>query len=551
MLLCATAAALGAQSSSDSLVFRGLDLESRGAYREAAAAFRAALSAPASNTALIGLERVYAELGQTDSILPVVQALIARRPADPLVRMVQLRALHMLGRVADAAAAFEGWVSTDPGNPAPYRGYVQLLLEQGQTSAADSVLRRASLELRGDQDISSESAQLHAAMGRWVAAARSWRVAIVRAPHFDQAAVFSLQPATLATRDSIRAVLRAQPVELGARRILSSLELAWGRPADAWAALTALPVDDATIAAWVEFAEQAERSELWGAARDAYVAAFERTRMTRHAIRGATAALAANDPGAAIPLATALLSLGDSVTAARNGAPLLVRALSRAGRIAEAEAVSARYAAVLSADERERLAQELAAGWVREGNIARARSVLGSSRSGAAEVEGWIALFEGDLRTARVALRRAERPSADVVLAQSVLARTRADSGRTLGSAFLALTQRDSARAAQLFAQAADAIPDAAPLLLAVSARMGTARPDVALALWQRIANEYTMSPEGSEAHLEWGRALKRRGDVPGARAVLENLILTYPRSALVPQARMELERMRGATPTP
>ena len=65
------------------------------------------------------------------------------------------------------------------------------------------------------------------------------------------------------------------------------------------------------------------------------------------------------------------------------------------------------------------------------------------------------------------------------------------------------------------------------------------------MTLWQRVANEHEKAPEAPEAHLEWARGLKRRGDVAGARARLEHLIINYPGSALVPQARRELDALR------
>jgi hypothetical protein len=42
---------------------------------------------------------------------------------------------------------------------------------------------------------------------------------------------------------------------------------------------------------------------------------------------------------------------------------------------------------------------------------------------------------------------------------------------------------------------------------------------------------------------------LHRAGDSAGATTHLEHLILTYPQSALVPQARRELDAVKAATP--
>jgi len=106
----------------------------------------------------------------------------------------------------------------------------------------------------------------------------------------------------------------------------------------------------------------------------------------------------------------------------------------------------------------------------------------------------------------------------------------------------------DSAQAAARFERAAGELSDAAPLLLALAARVETARRQErpAIALWQRIVQRFAAAPEAAEADLEWGRLLRRRGDTGGAVERFEHLILTYPQSALVPQARRELEAVRS-----
>src|SRR5262249_27489086 len=54
----------------DSMAFyRALDLEGAGKYREAVPLFRQALQTPTGVSALLGLERVYAELHWTDSLV--------------------------------------------------------------------------------------------------------------------------------------------------------------------------------------------------------------------------------------------------------------------------------------------------------------------------------------------------------------------------------------------------------------------------------------------------------------------------------------------------
>jgi TolA-binding protein len=69
------------------------------------------------------------------------------------------------------------------------------------------------------------------------------------------------------------------------------------------------------------------------------------------------------------------------------------------------------------------------------------------------------------------------------------------------------------------------------------------------MAIWKSIVETTPHAPEAPEADLEWARALRRSGDTQASVQRLEHLILTYSESALVPQARRELELARRAIP--
>ncbi|HEX7123010.1 MAG TPA: tetratricopeptide repeat protein, partial [Gemmatimonadaceae bacterium] len=197
-------------------------------------------------------------------------------------------------------------------------------------------------------------------------------------------------------------------------------------------------------------------------------------------------------------------------------------------------------------------ARAVAWGWMRTGDLTRAREVLARhGEEGDERVTAWMALYEGDLKTARTGLRRLDETTHEAVLALSVLARTRADTSRMVGSAFLALARSDTAAAVEGFEQAATSLTDASSLLLTMAARLSIAAADTArsLRLWQTVVERYPDAPEAAEAELDWARVLRRRGETKAAVARLEHLILTYPQSALVPQARRELELAKGAIP--
>lgn len=101
------------------------------------------------------------------------------------------------------------------------------------------------------------------------------------------------------------------------------------------------------------------------------------------------------------------------------------------------------------------------------------RSVKGSDLADDDETMGWLALYDGDLVTARKRLVRAETRRPELVDALGLLARTRVDRLPGLGQAFLLMAKRDTLGAAQRFTALADSTGDAAPAMLAIAARLG------------------------------------------------------------------------------
>lgn len=541
LIACAGSARGGAQNVALS---RGLDHEQAGRMADAAAAYREAMHTGALTPAVLGLERTYAELGWTDSLLPILDSLIVTRPDQEYLRTVQLRSLQRAGRDAEMRQAWERWVARVPRDPRPYQEFSRLLLDLGQTAAADSVLRRADAALGSGRALALQQAQLYAATGQWTRSATSWRHALADAPYLDQAASFALYPAPAETRDSLRAILLAPVATRGARNAVAGLALAWGDAGTAWIALEGLPPDDSSAAAWLRFAERAEQMQAWPAAHDAYAAALVHSFTVELAARAMNAALEAGDPRSALSLAERARSSGDSRLVA-----LRVRALTTLGRMREAQQVATRRTA-MEGDSRP-IYRELAWGWARAGQPQRAREALASSGAAADdEIYGWLALYSGDLATARRLLRHASERSTESLTARALLVRTRADSAPIVGEAFLALARGDSAVAAErMIAAAARGVPDAAPLLLGSAARLRVAAGDTdgAIALWQAIMERHELSPEAPEAALAWARHVRDTGDSAAAASRLEELILNYPRSALVPQARRELDIVRAA----
>jgi tetratricopeptide (TPR) repeat protein len=553
VLLCAATivprseAALLAQSTQGQLISQAIEDENAGRHLKALDGWRAVITAGGVLPGVLGLERVYTMMGDEVELLPILDSLISRFPDETQIRSAQLRTLVAIGRDAEATAAFRAWRDLRPTDVAPYRDYARILLYANRAATADSVLQEATDALGSSRALLLEAAQLQAALGRWREAASAWRETMRDQPYYESAAVFSLGPAPDSTRDDVRRELAASAAPLGASQALAMLEIGWGAPRAGWQLLQGMPPSDTVVSVWRAFAEEAERAQAWAAARDALVAIHRATRTPAIAERGANVAMRANDPATALTLARA---------AARGGDPekreallgIELEALGRLGRAAEAERTLAAAAPALGPTGTRGFARTIAWAWVQSGDVAKARAAIADAPLDADDaVTGWLALFDGDLAAARPALRQGDVAARQSVPALALLSRTKVERSPTVGGAFLALARGDSSAAASGFAAAASEITDATSLLLVMAARVESARgADArALPLWKRVAEEFTDSPEAPEARLEWARTLARRNDQDGARTQYEELIIQYPTSALVPQARREMEALR------
>jgi hypothetical protein len=547
-VVMAVAAPTGAQApSAGVLVSRALEAETAGRNTEAAAAWRAAIAGGAVLPGVLGLERVFAMLGTEAELLPVLDTLIPLFPTEAGLRGALLRTLVTTGRDADAAAAFRAWRDARPDDVVPYREFARVLLFHGRAASADTVLRDAIAALGVTRALLLEQAQLRAALGRWREAAEAWRETMRDQAYFEAAAVFSLGPAPTEARDSVRAALQAPTAPLAAAQVLAVLEIGWGAPRAGWLILAALPPSDTVVGVWRAFAEEAERAQAWGSVRDALAAIHRVQPDAQTAVRAAQAALRAHDPESALSLVRA----SGAPPADEEVVGLELEALARLGRGAEASARLDNAAPALGERATRALKRTVAWAWVRAGDVDRAREALREAPIDAEDaVSGWLALYDGNLEAARPGLRRAEAFGADAVGALALLSRTSAKESREVGAAYLTLARGDTALAARTFAAAAGELVDAAPLLLAMAARLEAARGADSLAAprWERIAAEFAQSPEAPEALLELGRAAARRGDRALAQRRFETLILQYPQSALVPQARRALDVVTGAT---
>src|SRR5437899_2249451 len=250
----------------------------------------------------------------------------------------------------------------------------------------------------------------------------------------------------------------------------------------------------------------------------------------------------------------------------------LVEALIRQGDLDAATARLATAGDRVPADDRAALRRALVRARVRRGELARADSTLaGDSSVDAAALRGWVALYRGDLKAGADLFRAAGPYAGDRSDATertpllALLQQVRRDRFPELGDALLTLARGDSTRAVQALRLTAGQLTaegqrgGAAELLLLagrIAARPGAGPEEqrTAATLFAEVVRIGEGGGEGTgaaapAAELEWARLLLRQLQALEAVRHLEHLILSYPESAVVPEARRELERAKGAIP--
>jgi outer membrane PBP1 activator LpoA protein len=125
------------------------------------------------------------------------------------------------------------------------------------------------------------------------------------------------------------------------------------------------------------------------------------------------------------------------------------------------------------------------------------------------------------------------------------------DSLRTLGTAMLALERGDSAQALKLVADLAPRLePAGAAEANLLAGRLALAGRDTSAALrFLRLADDRLVPGVAPAARFMAARLTAASGRTEEAKTLLEQLILDYPESAVVPEARRFRDTLRGAIP--
>ena len=545
---------------------RGFDLERRGATAGAAEAYREALaSRPADLAALLGLERALVTLGRPADVLPALRAALAANPSSGPAWGVGIRIHTQLGEGDSARAAMERWAAISPEAEDPYRELGRALAARRDRATARRVLEVGRERLGREEALAPELAELLTAEGRYQDAAREWVLAMRELEGYRHSTMTALAPAPASQRAGILGSLRDGGPDASAAA--AGLALRWGDPVGGVRMLEAgLPEDSVRAATLLrDFLEQLTPPEGAAAAHaqalalEGLAARVPPAQAQRLRSDAARAFAAAGRPDDARRMLAVLAADGAAPAALQAGATVtLIGLLVEEGRLEEAEARLAAAAELPDADRAD-LARRIALGWARGGDLDRAERLAraDSSVDGLA-LQGRLRLFRGDLDGARTALQAAgpfaggREAAAERVGLLALLAPIAASQVPELGAALLAAERGDTTAAVQGLERTADLVGAEAggPGLLVLAGRMQAARGQDGDALrLLGAARAATGTAAAPAALLELARLALSRGRATEAIPSLEALILEYPGSALVPQARRLLDEARGAVP--
>jgi tetratricopeptide (TPR) repeat protein len=542
-------------------------LERRGNFAAAADLYREVLAKrPAEVAALLGLERSLSPLNRLPEILPQVRAALVAGPANGAVHSIALRAWAAADQPDSLRAAAERWAAVAPQDETPYREWGMAALARHDRQGARKAFLLGRERIGRPDVLAPELAQLAALDEDYLGATREWLLAVRSLPGYRTSAASALAQAPSKFRPDILRQLD-QDGSVDGRRLGVDLRARWGDPVGAYHSLVAsLPAAPGPATdALRQFLDQVrgldtrEGHLAQGMVLEALGERQPGPAQARLRLDSARAYELAGDRDGARRMLSLIAADGTAPGIAAGAASTLITLLISEGNPGDASARLEQYRTSFTIDEYENLRRTVAAGWMRAGQLDQAERTIGpdSTVEGLA-LRGRLQLLRGDVAGARTALQAAgpyagTREEATERLALlALLQPLEADTVPELGAGFLALERRDSSSAAAAFEHLAGQLGAAeggAELrLLAGRLQAGMKRPAEAERLF-RLAAATDAPATAAAAELELGQLYISEDRDRDASAMLEHLILTYPESALVPQARRLLDIARGAIP--
>jgi tetratricopeptide (TPR) repeat protein len=544
-------------------------LESRGDIAGAERLVRNVLAeAPTSLSSLITLERLLTMQGRLADLIPYLDKLLKIDPESVIGHQMQVRMYATVNRPDDLKRAADAWIAVSPTMETPYREIARAYHDRGDLQNALATLERGRKKIGGDAlalDLGDAYADTHdydRAVVEWARAIGTNGQGLLSV----QRRVQNLPDGSGASAiPRLVAALRKEPSTIDRKRAAANIAIDAGLPeADA---LTRQVYKDLPSAEKTAFLlDAARRADANGATRLAYWAYGEAVRVNTDSTRNlglrtryAQLALIVGDTAKASRMYADLERAAAPGSAQRRQA-LAARIQLSAGRgdlehaVADLKTLRTEYPTVGELDE---VASRVASALLDRGDVDGAagavEGVLGP-RSGAAR--GRVYMRRGDVERAR-----------DEILASAPLLQgAEATEALRLATLIMRMSKPGGELIGRAMAMMADDASDALRMLVTESKALeGNERADIldyaagvadrtglaaqAEQIRREIVTEYPKSTVTPASLIALAQVLSVRGEKDDARLMLERVILEHPRSALVPQARRDLDRLLGRVP--
>ncbi|MDA0329821.1 MAG: hypothetical protein O2958_12535 [Gemmatimonadetes bacterium] len=542
--------------------------ESRGDFDGAAQILRGLLENDASSQGgLFALERVLRAQGTLPTILPEVDAFLREDPASSGVRSLKLRVLFeadSLGALRDEATR---WIEADSASDVPYREIGRVYERAFGSGAALELLREGRIQIGSESALALEIGDLLAGSGRLDEAAAEWTLAVGDDGAQVSTITRRLQGLTNGVEETgLRVVALLADSDLLPRRragVRVALDLGLERAALPLVQDVASRLDGRARSTFLsDTARRARDSNLVDVAAWAYDelgeeagTPAERRQFDQRII---DVSLAAGDTASALEAQRRVAESFSPGSVDRRRATAQVIRLE--GTRSEPDILRALLVEFRegfpNAPELDDLAATVAGALQTRGDPVGAAAVLEGIRGPKSSLErAYLLLAAGDVEQGRSALLLALTglPPAEatpVIQFAGLLGRASPAGADALAAAGVAAHGGRAAEAAEILSDAAGTLEseEQAPTL-AEAARMASSggEEEIAARIRERIVTNYGDTPEMGEASLALARYYGRTSNgVDEAIRLLEELITRRPNAAVVPDARVELQKLRS-----
>lgn len=559
-----------AQNSDEvSLLREATLLEAGGQYPAAESVLVKLVTArPASAAGLLALERVLRQQRRLEQLPDHVERGLRDEPRSAVLNQLLLRTYARLDRPAALDAASTAWLEAAPESETAHREVARAWEARGDYQRARRVLEAGRETLGSHDALALELGALYAALGDHARAAVEWDRAIGpdgRAARQVRRLMGSLPDGGAAIVPDLVGSLAGEENSDGRMSAAMDIALAAGLEE------AVVTIADRLVA---RLGEEARGRLLLDLARRADGAGLERVAFRAYgellaqggeravpAIQARHAELAARLGGTpdgprrpGTVGATPAVSGPERSVDDRAVAALRIEVMAGQDPGAAHRALDSFREAYPQAPELDRLVGLVGTGLVAAGRSTEAAAVLAGVRGPRSDlVRARLALARGAREQARAAYLRAApglsgAEATRVLSLVSLLSRVPDATGVELGLAMDDAAAGDPGRALDRLTAAAGQLGGAeaaAVLHFAAELADAAALDQDAVRLRRIIVADHPRSREAPDALLALARSVPREA-CEEARELLERLILEHPRSALVPQARRELERLRG-----